>query len=95
MPLRERRRERPAAAFLNEVGRTAHRFLRVRGDWRSFEERSKPSAYRGFVGERGHHRQRLLSLPQIAEHRLAGYGRVAPDAQQIIDRLKGKTEMWA
>ena len=33
-------------------------------------------------------RQRLLAGAQVGEHRLAGHGRVAPDAQQVVDQLE-------
>src|SRR5258706_10389992 len=45
------------------------------------------------VAEGGGDGDGLLVLPKIAEYGLAGDGRVTPDAEQIVDRLKSQSEV--
>ena len=45
--------------------------------------------------EGGDDRHGPLPLPQVAAHRLAGRRRVAPDPEQVVDRLEGQSEIAA
>ena len=45
--------------------------------------------------ERDRHGQRALAPRQVAEHRLAGHGRIAPDPEQVVDRLECQPEVPA
>src|SRR5438105_1801859 len=82
--------EHPRTACLDQLTRTRDR---RRVERACGKERSKLRRLEPFTAQCRAHGQCLLPLGEVAAHRLAGHLRIAPDAEDVVERLECNAEM--